>query len=346
MKNQIVTDCYNPCFERTCANLRSGNDRVCPLFCQTDVCECAENFYRNDCDKCVRKEECDAPCTRDDATTCGGQNQVLFSCWDPTMAAVCPNVRVSYPRDNYLKFVNGTNPNGLCIPNMCDCRDGYLRDDCGTCVLPEQCNLGCGGLPNQCQGANEQMRMVELPPICQPIPPPHSRPCRRGKCKKRSCKKHSCKKSKSKSKSKSKCKHSKCRRSEFAQPFQPMEAAQSQCQPQSQMQCDCIDGYARNNCDKCVPVAEAGDVVPCACTNPCSAIPNQEYVCSNPCNARTCENFYTLPFKLCTAECSYGCYCSAGKDLWFNGTACVPSSMCPPPAQTTPGDSGGGVVAL
>lgn len=339
LKDYVVTDCYNPCFERTCANLKLGDDRVCPLYCQTGVCECAENLYRNACDECVPKEQCDEPCKKDEAATCGGQNQALNGCWDPTKARVCPGIGRSFPRDIFLKFVNGTNPNNLCIPKICDCQDGYLRNECGQCVLPELCTAPCGG--SQCDGVNEEIKTIELPPICDP-PTPMPMPCKKKSCKKHSCKKHKCKKHKCK---KSKCKKSKCKKSKCHEQMQP------QCRRQFQRKCGCKDGYARNNCERCVPVDQANIEVPCACTNPCTD-PDKEFQCANGCSARTCDNFYFLPFTTCTTDCNYGCYCSANKDLWDNGTACVPSAMCPRPSSTTPislddgGNDGGDVVAV
>lgn len=335
-KDYVPTNCYNSCSEPTCANLILG-DRVCAAVCETSgKCQCGNGLYKNDCDVCVPKEHCGVPCKKEESATCGGENQILNGCWDPTKARVCPGLGRSFPRDIFLPFVNGTNPNNLCIPKICDCKEGYLRDECGHCVTPDLCGAGCGG--KQCDGVKEETKTIELPPICPPTPIPIPLPCRKKSCKKHSCKNNKCKKSG--------CKKSKCGRPKLLMP--PIPAMRPGCQRQFTTKCGCVDGYARNNCERCVPVDQANIVVPCACTDPCRSDPDKEYICANACSARTCENFHKLPYTTCSLDCNYGCYCSAAKDLWYNGTACVPSSRCPPLNQMTNFGNvgGGGVIAV
>lgn len=69
----VPTDCYNSCSELTCANLRLGEDRVCPQFCENGAnCQCGGGMYRNDCNMCVSKGQCSVPCTNGTMTTVTG----------------------------------------------------------------------------------------------------------------------------------------------------------------------------------------------------------------------------------------------------------------------------------
>lgn len=297
LKDYEVADCYNACSARTCANLRLGGDRVCTLECQLGVCFCKGDMYQNDCGDCVSKEKCNVPCKQSVPVSCSGPFETLNGCWDPSQARVCPTVDQSVPRDLFLKYITQPNTNGSCVLNVCDCQPGYLRNRCGVCVKPEFCggSTDCNGI--QCNGANEELKTINTPLLDCMI----STSCKK-KCKKnRKCK---CKRSKK----------NRCRRHKRIYQVQQI--------------CGCKDGFARNKCDRCVPVSQANDDTPCVCTNPCRSDPYKEWSCFNECFERTCENMYTLPSKICPQDCNYGCQCR--NELWWNGTACVAGSMCPP----------------
>lgn len=92
--------------------------------------------------------------------------------------------------------------------------------------------------------------------------------------------------------------------------------------------CICAKGYWRDDCGRCIPKNQCH--VPCKCTNP-STDPNKDYQFGNDCLARTCENLWLLPLKLCLNTGYYRWECSAKRDLWENEEKeCVPRDKCPP----------------
>lgn len=327
--------CYNSCSEKTCANLK--RDESGPVFCTLECqisggpngnCVCDGDMYRNDCNQCVPKDQCNATCTKPQPTFCTGDFETVYGCLDPLEARVCPGIGCSSPRDVFLKFVSQLNSTGLCVLNTCDCQNGYLRNECGKCVLPQECGLPCSDV--ECP---QNEILISTP--CKRKRRCHKKKyCKNGKrCKKsrrngkkcrKSCKNgRKCKKSCRRSK---KCKKSKSGRRECRQPCKR--------EVRFKNECVCKTGFARNNCGTCVPVEQASLNVPCVCTNPCLFDPDREWQCFNDCNKRTCDNLNSLPYKLCIIDCLYGCDCSATKDLWFNGTACVHRSLCPAPTST------------
>lgn len=306
LQNYEVTDCYNPCSEKTCENLRRTEPIICPAFCRVGVCQCKGDLYRNDCNECVLKDQCNATCTKSLPFNCPGQYETVYGCFDPSQARVCPDVGFSSPRDVFLKFISESNRTDLCALSTCDCQDGYLRNKCGKCVLPMMCGDPCSGI--QCNRPNEQLKSTRYCTRCRV--PKH--PKQRRSCRKRICRKEPCKGKGNKCGTHCKI-NRKCKR-------------RRKCR--CKQECVCQQGFARNKCGECVPQAEADFKVPCVCTDPCKSIPDQEWQCLNKCNKRTCENFFTLPLKRCAGECNYGCYCSANKELWWNGSACVPSLQC------------------
>lgn len=260
------------------------------------------------------------------SVNCCKKDYVPTDCYNSCSEPTCANLRLGENRVCTRECQSS---------GKCQCGNGLYKNDCGVCVPKGQCGVPCKTY--QCDGANEELRTIELPPVCNiPIPIPKPKPCRKKSCRKHS-KKHSCENHKCK---KSKCKKSKCKGSIRRRTLKA--SMRLGCQRQFTTKCECIAGYARNNCEQCVPANQANIMGPCTCTNQCSSDPDKEIICANGCNARTCENFYKLPYTLCSLECSDGCYCSATRDLWYNGTACVPSSRCPPPSQMNISGSFGG----
>lgn len=60
--NFVLSSCYEPCTENTCANLRSNFTMPCETPCLVDVCVCPDHLFKNECKKCVSKEQCDEQC--------------------------------------------------------------------------------------------------------------------------------------------------------------------------------------------------------------------------------------------------------------------------------------------
>lgn len=298
LKDQVVSDCYNECSANTCANLKNP-PRICTLKCATDVCVCKKGLYLNECNECVSADQCYTDCKKPEAIKCKGPFESLYGCFNSNEAKVCPDISYSRPRDAFLQFSLISKQKNLCALNICDCSNGFLRNKCGECVQPGDCGKSCHRIA--CEEPNAEVRKVLTYQNCEI----NINECENETCTEK-CADEQCRE-------KCKTNNIKCKKCRIIRHI-----------------CVCKAGYARNKCGMCVLANKAMDDVPCLCTNPCSD-PNQEWQCYNECNRPTCQNYYDLPTKLCSKSCSYDCYCSQNKGLWFNGTACVPSIMCPIP---------------
>lgn len=158
-KDTVVSPCFNPCKENTCANLKNSSSSICLKDCVLNVCVCKGGLFRNECNECVPEQDCTKPCALPKLLECTGQFETLYGCLDPTQARVCLTSRCSKPRDFLLKYALQSNQKGLCAPNTCDCIDGYLRNKCGQCVPANECGRKCCvGKLTPCSGPNEVRR--------------------------------------------------------------------------------------------------------------------------------------------------------------------------------------------
>lgn len=246
---------------------------------------------------CVTRDQCYLSCTKSEPRKCN-LHETLYSCFDPLAAKVCPSIAYSTPRDVFLQFAKRS----FCVLNVCDCSDGYLRNKCGQCVLPSECGADC--VRTTCEGPNTELETVYSYRKCR-------KDCGYNKCRRNRCR--------NKCKGGDRC-HRKCQKS--CDKCKKCRVAKHECV--------CKVGYARNNCGVCVPLSASQTVVPCACTNPCDLSAGFEWQCFNECNRPNCQNYIESASKTCPTACNYGCFCSAKKDLWYNGTACVPGLMCAP----------------
>lgn len=288
LAHQVVSPCYKYCTENTCENLFDP-PKICNITCDYNVCVCDEGYYRNECNECVTAEECRHQCKFSKPLVCPAANEEVNSCFDPTKAKVCENVKRSKPRDIFLKS-DRSQPE-LCALSVCDCVDGYLRNRCGQCVKAADCQKKCCVSRNESCSQPNEIRVKK------------SRRHRRRRSSK-SCK----------------WDHS------------PFSYARKACKNA----CTCKEGYIRNECDACVPPFQRDFQQTCLCTNPCAYITIEgiEWVCASRCNQRECRTYHELQNKTCPNECVYVCNCSVNKNLWYNGTHCVPAEQCPPYNET------------
>ncbi|KAL6737842.1 hypothetical protein Aduo_011453 [Ancylostoma duodenale] len=110
--NEVFTDCGSAC-EPSCKNPKP---EICTEQCVVG-CQCKPGFFRNDQGACVAK------CSGGGAGSCGlneERKQCGTAC-EPTCA----------------------NPNPVCtkqcIINVCQCKQGYIRDASNKCIPVEQC---------------------------------------------------------------------------------------------------------------------------------------------------------------------------------------------------------------
>lgn len=297
LANQVVSPCYKWCEEKTCQNLLRP-PQSCTTECEQNICVCRDNLYRNACNRCVPMKKCALPCKRYEPLTCTGENEQLNGCYDPLNAKVCPGVGCSTPRDIFFKSAARSH-SGLCALTICDCKDGYFRNNCGKCVSAIDCYKKCRiKMSDPCRGPNEiriKRARNHKPKISQ---------------------------------------FSNQQSSRKLTEFESMIRREKSCQRKKMRRivCVCKPGYVRDKCRQCVR-ADSIELKgsKCLVTNPCanSPIVGMEFQCLNSCNQRDCRNYLELKRKSCGAPCVYSCHCSKNKGLWFNGTHCVPSRECP-----------------
>lgn len=288
--NYVVSPCFKWCAENTCDNLLNPPSN-CTADCESNVCVCADGLYRNVCNLCVTADQCNTTCQRYEPLVCPDPNEILNTCFIPTNAKVCPNVQRSTPRDMFLKYISPSQP-GLCALSVCDCKDGYLRNKCGQCVLESDCSRKC------C--------VHESDPCSQPGEVRETKYCKRRRTSRRSRRRRSPFSSKRK-----------CRERRYTK--------KSECNCQNGLSRDKCGRCLPPNILNCTSVCTCSN--PCV-QNP---IEGFRWECLNECNVRYCFNYYEIEVfknKTCPTECFYGCQCSSNDNLWFNGTNCVPPEEC------------------
>lgn len=133
-KNEEQVGCWNACTERTCENFNPPVDRVCNRACQVGVCDCIEGYRRLN-GTCVPEWEC--------PQWCPGLNEAVSDCYNECVNdRACPGVRGNTTQICSL----------ACQLGKCDCKNGYMRNKCGICVLAAQCadsNLSCSCPENE-----------------------------------------------------------------------------------------------------------------------------------------------------------------------------------------------------
>jgi Trypsin Inhibitor like cysteine rich domain len=117
--NQEYKDCgpYKTC-EKTCDNPTAAGI-PCPKIC-VKGCFCKNGFVKNEAGNCVPLSQCPPKCPLNEVhRDCGPHKSCVGTCQNPyAFGIACPEV---------------------CVKG-CFCKDGYVRDNAGKCVLVNQCN--------------------------------------------------------------------------------------------------------------------------------------------------------------------------------------------------------------
>lgn len=152
-KNMEPRSCVNDCNARTCASLKEKrNTKKCSKKCYADKCDCKRGLYLNDCNECVPRDRCADSC-KGKPIDCPGKHEELYPCYDPSFPRNCHNYWLNEtactpnsPHEVDLYDTPDSNawwPEGQCILNVCDCRRGYYRNQCGICVQYLECDRPC-----------------------------------------------------------------------------------------------------------------------------------------------------------------------------------------------------------
>ncbi|XP_077290901.1 zonadhesin-like [Arctopsyche grandis] len=182
--NEVFSQCENNICQNSCQNPQKS--LTCKGSC-TPGCVCAEGYLRNSKGVCVLIKDCDCKKDNEIFKECGPA--CVNTCEEPDLltriacAAVC--VPGCFCKPTFLKNNNGdcipqskcykcTGPNEMfsecgnnscqkncdtydrkdiaCRPSCnpgCICKDGYIRNQQGVCVTPDQCEN------RKCKGKNE-----------------------------------------------------------------------------------------------------------------------------------------------------------------------------------------------
>lgn len=281
--------CYNPCSARTCEHLVNPPE-VCPLYCALNQCDCLPNYYLNGCGVCVTEEQCSIPCTNT-PIQCPGPNEELVGCLDPTKARICRDARPSEEPS-----CSRNSPFPLQLNRKARWRNA---DKKGLCIL-NQCECKVGFSRNKCGICVEDEKCDQ--------------PCRPGRCQRCS--------------DPNEIRYKRLRKCEFRTCKSLKKASECSANGDDKVyhnQCDCKEGFVRNNCGKCVYIDECEDTPPCECSDPCSS-ELEDWRCVNVCTERTCDNVIA-PKQCLTPFCSYKCDCIEGLYRNENGQ-CVPRAQC------------------
>ncbi|XP_011298965.1 SCO-spondin [Fopius arisanus] len=103
--------------------------RACTKQCAVNVCRCEEGYVRNADGQCVKPRQCprrEPGCTR---RCTGGPHDRCTLC-----GSACPRT---------CDRPNPTICTLQCLVNVCECERGYVRNDHGQCVRPNQCPPLC-----------------------------------------------------------------------------------------------------------------------------------------------------------------------------------------------------------
>nr|UPQ64758.1 zonadhesin-like protein 2 [Plectrocnemia conspersa] len=175
-ENEVYSECGNNGCQNTCENPTLS--WVCKGIC-TPGCICAEGYLKDKNGKCVLP--CHCGCGENEVYSVCGNNGCQNTCENPTLSTICkgPCIPGCICAEGYLRDANGKcvlpkycgcgqneeysecgnngcqntceNPTlswackGICNPG-CICREGYLRNTDGKCVLPKDCDCKTCGL--------------------------------------------------------------------------------------------------------------------------------------------------------------------------------------------------------
>lgn len=124
----------------------------CPAFKQNvDYCACdgPDRFYNN-CSQCVPFEDCNKVCELPPEPQCNGPNAVLVECLKPKEYNMCESLK-----SPFATFIRSNINSTDCIPNVCNCVVGYLRNANGVCVPKCKCDEICK--EKECPGPYEEL---------------------------------------------------------------------------------------------------------------------------------------------------------------------------------------------
>lgn len=138
-KHEMIRGCFDPTKSKVCPEVKFSKPRDIffkpkpfqPGLCVLSVCDCIDGYLRNKCGECVAPSECGKKCCIGKCSQCTGPNEIRVKHFRKCTARTCKNLK------SPLKCEGKA---GRVRINVCDCKIGYRRDNCGRCVPEDQCN--------------------------------------------------------------------------------------------------------------------------------------------------------------------------------------------------------------
>ncbi|XP_052739975.1 zonadhesin [Bicyclus anynana] len=162
-ENEEAAHCKQLCPPDTCSWDPTRMDCIQLLPCEAG-CNCKKGYKRDDNGICIPEEKCPQFCK-------GDRNATYTDC--PSRCFTCNKANAICTKE--------------CRPKGCQCKDGYVLNDDGICILPQDCpSIPCGrnetyaqckfGCPtNYCPRDDSIFQVACLPPwpcpggcVCQP----------------------------------------------------------------------------------------------------------------------------------------------------------------------------------
>ncbi|XP_037041481.1 zonadhesin-like isoform X4 [Bradysia coprophila] len=298
---------FNPCGSAcplTCDNYK--HPPVCTRQCVPE-CYCKEGYVRNDAGNCVLPCDCEPEVPR-----CTKKFEVFNPC-----GSACP-----LTCDNYKNPPVCTKK---CVPG-CYCKEGYVRNDAGNCVLPCDCEPEVPRCTKKFEVFNPCGSACPLTCDNYKNPPVCTKKCVPG-CY---CKEGYVRNGAGNCVLSCDCEPEVPRCTKKFEVFNPCGSAcpltcdnyknPPVCTRQCVPGCYCQEGYVRNNAGNCVR--------PCDCPQVPRCRNNEAYTeCGSACFL-TCRNFLNPP-KICTLQCVVGCQCKEGYVRDEISGKCVLPCDCP-----------------
>ncbi|XP_039439707.1 zonadhesin-like [Culex pipiens pallens] len=338
-RHEVFTECGSSC-PATCNSILERNaNRVCPDICVRG-CVCREGFVRNRDGKCIPPDRCGRDGHRpgdsseeESGIRCHRPNEVFSEC-----GSACPETCDS--------IAKGGSERKICTKNCvigCTCREGYVRNADGECVLPEECprhesaeestKCGCNEEFNRCGSA-----CPETCDILLGVAP--RKPCIKICVEGCFCKEGFVRNQDGKCVPASECSVPEpvCPPNEI---FKTCGTACPEtcdtirepnatriCTFQCVIGCACQDGFVRNHDGRCVLPSECPDLPEESSLIMPECAPNEVFSeCGTAC-PDTCANLDDPKPRPCTRNCVIGCICQEGFVRNDEGQ-CVLPSQCP-----------------
>lgn len=135
--NEVYVGCLNRHKQRQCTNRGKDLTPTDGEQCEVGVCDCAENFWRNDCGQCVTDSDCDKRCKTTSKNLCPQPNEQRVGCGCDEKSKFWKCRKCSGPTTYYRRTKKNK--------DKCICKKNFVQSNCKSkrCILKENCGQPC-----------------------------------------------------------------------------------------------------------------------------------------------------------------------------------------------------------